>query len=119
MAQMSWLCSLVLREWGATTEIFAIDGKFTKPMFLGDTITCTGIVTELHPLGPGRDYVVIAATAYNGDGETVGVSTLSVRKPQWKGGRWPRSRSTASGCSPSARGASSRRTASSCASSRF
>ena len=81
MAQMSWLCSLVLREWGATTEIFAIDGKFTKPMFLGDKITCTGIVTELHPLGGGRDYVVVAATAYNGDGEIVGVSTLSVRTP--------------------------------------
>ncbi len=32
MAQMSLLCSLVLRAWGAATEITRIEGKFTKPV---------------------------------------------------------------------------------------
>jgi acyl dehydratase len=80
MAQMSLLCSLVLRAWGATTQITHIEGKFTKPMFLGETITLTGVVTEVHPLGEGRDYVVIATTATDSAGDVVGVTTLSVRK---------------------------------------
>jgi acyl dehydratase len=80
MAQMSLLCSLVLRAWGATTQITHIEGKFTKPMFLGETITLTGVVTEVHPLGEGRDYLVIATTATDSAGDVVGVTTLSVRK---------------------------------------
>jgi acyl dehydratase len=80
MAQMSLLCSLVLRAWGATTQITHIEGKFTKPMFLGETITLTGVVTEVHPLGEGRDYLVIATTATDSTGDVVGVTTLSVRK---------------------------------------
>jgi acyl dehydratase len=80
MAQMSLLCSLVLRAWGATTQITHIEGKFTKPMFVGETITLTGVVTEVHPLGEGRDYLVIATTATDSAGDVVGVTTLSVRK---------------------------------------
>ncbi len=80
MAQMSLLCSLVLRAWGATTQITNIEGKFTKPMFLGETITLTGVVTEVHPLGEGRDYLVIATTATDSAGDVVGVTTLSVRR---------------------------------------
>ena len=80
MAQMSLLCSVVLRAWGATTEITKIEAKFTKPVWLGETITCTGTVTELHPLGEGRDYVVLAMKARDSVGDVVGVSTLSVRR---------------------------------------
>jgi acyl dehydratase len=80
MAQLSLLCSVVLRAWGATTEITKIEAKFTKPVWLGETITCTGTVTELHPLGEGRDYVVLAMEARDSVGDVVGVSTLSVRR---------------------------------------
>jgi acyl dehydratase len=80
MAQMSLLCSLVLRAWGARTQITHIEGKFTKPVFVGETITLTGVVTEVHPLGQGRDYLVIATTATDSAGDVVGVTTLSVRK---------------------------------------
>ena len=80
MAQLSLLCSVVLRAWGATTQITKIEAKFTKPVWLGETITCTGTVTELHPLGAGRDYVVLAMKAQDSVGDVVGVSTLSVRK---------------------------------------
>ena len=80
MAQLSLLCSVVLRAWGARTEITKVEAKFTKPVWLGETITCTGTVTELHPLGEGRDYVVLAMEAQDSVGDVVGVSTLSVRK---------------------------------------
>ena len=80
MAQLSLLCSVVLRAWGATTEITKIEAKFTKPVWLGETIACTGTVTELHPLGAGRDYVVLAMKAQDSVGDVVGVSNLSVRK---------------------------------------
>lgn len=81
MAQMSLLCSVVLRAWGATTRITSIDGKFTKPMFLGETITFHAVVAEVHPLGPGADHVVVAAKATDSGGDTVGVSTLRVAVP--------------------------------------
>jgi acyl dehydratase len=80
MAQMSLLCSLVLRAWGAGTRITHIEGKFTKPIFVGETITLTGVVSEIHPLGDGRDHLVIATTATDSAGDIVGVTTLSVRK---------------------------------------
>ena len=80
MAQLSLLCSVVLRAWGARTEITKVEAKFTKPVWLGETITCTGTVTELHPLGAGRDYVVLAMKAQDSVGDVVGVSNLSVRK---------------------------------------
>ena len=80
MAQLSLLCSVVLRAWGATTEITKVEAKFTKPVWLGETLTCTGTVTELHPLGEGRDYVVLAMEGRDSVGDVVGVSTLSVRR---------------------------------------
>lgn len=81
MAQMSLLCSLVLRAWGAATQITHVEGKFTKPIFVGETITFTGVVTEVHPLGEGRDHLVVATTATDSGGDVVGVTTLSVHKP--------------------------------------
>jgi acyl dehydratase len=81
MAQMSLLCSLVLRAWGAATEITRIEGKFTKPVFVGETVKLTGVVTEVHPLGEGRDHLVVATTASDSSGDVVGVTSLSVRKP--------------------------------------
>jgi acyl dehydratase len=81
MAQMSLLCSLVLRAWGAATEIIRIEGKFTKPVFVGETVKLTGVVTEVHPLGEGRDHLVVATTASDSSGDVVGVTSLSVRKP--------------------------------------
>lgn len=80
MAQLSLLCSVVLRAWGAMTEITKIEAKFTKPVWLGETITCSGVVTELHPLGQGRDYVVLAMRGRDSAGDVVGVCNLSVRR---------------------------------------
>lgn len=81
MAQMSLLCSLVLREWGPLTRLRRVDGKFTLPMFLGDALTFSGVVTELHPLGNEHDHVVVATKAANSSGDTVGVTTLHVELP--------------------------------------
>jgi acyl dehydratase len=76
-----YAASLVLRAWGAATQITHVEGKFTKPIFVGETITFTGVVTEVHPLGEGRDHLVVATTATDSGDDVVGVTTLSVHKP--------------------------------------
>ena len=55
--------------------------KFTKPVRVGQTTRCTGVLTELHPLGPGRNAVVIAVTARDTTDEVVAVGTFRVAVP--------------------------------------
>lgn len=82
MFTMSLMVSVVDRAWrhlGASVQ--TMQSKFTKPVPVGSVTRCTGVITELHPLGPGRNAVVVAVTARNGEGDTVGICTIRVAVP--------------------------------------
>lgn len=82
MFTMSLMASVIDRAWrhlGAS--ITTMQTKFTKPVRVGETTRCTGLVTELHPLGPGRNAVVVAVTARDSTGDVVGVGTFRVAVP--------------------------------------
>jgi hypothetical protein len=44
-------------------------------------LTCTGIVKEAHPLGPGRNYVVVSLVAQNRYDQPVAIATARVDLP--------------------------------------
>ena len=82
MFTMSLMASVIDRAWrhdGAS--IMTMESKLTKPVEVGQTTTCTGVITELHPLGPGRNAVVVAVTARDTAGDVVGVCTFRVAVP--------------------------------------
>ncbi|HEX3751700.1 MAG TPA: MaoC family dehydratase [Streptosporangiaceae bacterium] len=82
MFTMSLMTSVIDRAWrheGAS--ILTIEAKLTKPVPVNQTTRCTGVITELHPLGPGRNAVVVAVTARDGGGDVVGVGTFRVAVP--------------------------------------
>jgi acyl dehydratase len=82
MFTMSLMTSVIDRAWrheGA--RILTIEAKLTKPVPVNQTTRCTGMITELHPLGPGRNAVVVAVTARDGGGDVVGVGTFRVAVP--------------------------------------
>jgi len=82
MFTMSLMTSVIDRAWrheGAS--ILTIEAKLTKPVPVNQTTRCTGEITELHPLGPGRNAVVVAVTARDGGGDVVGVGTFRVAVP--------------------------------------
>ena len=82
MFTMSLMTSVIDRAWrheGAS--ILTIEAKLTKPVPVNQTTRCTGEITELHPLGPGRNAVVVAVTARDGSGDVVGVGTFRVAVP--------------------------------------
>jgi acyl dehydratase len=82
MFTMSLMASVIHRAWHARGgRILKMDTKFTKPVPVGQAIRCEGRITEVHPLGPGRNAVVVAVTAYDGDGGTVGVGSFRVAVP--------------------------------------
>lgn len=78
MASMALMTSVVLRAWGAAAAIRSIDSKFTKPTPVGQSLTASGVVTETHPIAPGRNYVVVDVRAMDRDGDVVGVSRIEV-----------------------------------------
>jgi acyl dehydratase len=82
MFTMSLMTSVIDRAWrheGAS--ILTIEAKLTKPVPVNQTTRCTGVITELHPLGPGRNAVVVAVTARDGAGDVVGAGTFRVAVP--------------------------------------
>ena len=82
MFTMSLMTSVIDRAWrhdGAS--ILTMESKLTKPVAVGQTTRCTGVITELHPLGPGRNAVVIAVTARDTTGDVVGVCNFRVAVP--------------------------------------
>ena len=82
MLTMSLMTSVVLNAWyryGAW--ITNLEAKFTKPVPAGDTMHATGFVKEVHPLGPGRNCVLVELAAHNLAGETVGVGSARVAIP--------------------------------------
>jgi acyl dehydratase len=82
MFTMSLMASVIDRAWrheGAS--ILTMESKLTKPVGVDQTARCTGVITELHPLGPGRNAVVVAVTARDTTGDVVGVCTFRVAVP--------------------------------------
>jgi len=79
---MSFLGS-VLSDWAYPVGgwIKKMDCKFIKPVLPGDKITCGGVVTEKHPIGQGKDFVVVSIYAANQKGEMVAVGEAEVTLP--------------------------------------
>lgn len=55
-----------------------LNSKFIAPVRPGDTITCRGVVTELHPRVHSEQFITVKLTAENQNGETVAVSNAKV-----------------------------------------
>ena len=82
MFTMSQMASVVQRAWGAGGAVIErMETKFTKPVTAGQTVRFEGEVRELHPHGPGRNFVLLAMNATDADGATVGVGSFRVRVP--------------------------------------
>lgn len=81
MATMSLMASVVTRSWGPMAQITRMRSKFTKPVWVGQTLTMTGSVRELHYLNPGRNYAVVHVEARDGDSDLVGFCEFDVRLP--------------------------------------
>lgn len=82
MFTISAMASVIHRAWGpGGAFIRKLETKLTKPVPPGQTIRAEGVVIELHPLGEGRNDVVVKTTATDGDGDVVGLGTFRVRVP--------------------------------------
>lgn len=79
MATMSLMASVVTRAWGATTQITRMKSKFTKPVWVGQTLSCKGEVKELHYLTPGHNFAVINVQVTDSNNDLVGFCDLDVR----------------------------------------
>jgi len=79
MATMSLMASVVTRAWGPATQIIRLKSKFTKPVWVEQTISFKGEVKELHYLTPGRNYAVINVQATDSENDLVGFCDLDVR----------------------------------------
>lgn len=82
MFTMSLMASVIHRAWHARGAVIQkMDTKFTKPVPVGQTIRCAGVVEELHPIGAGRNHVVVRVTARDDEGDVVGVGDFRVAIP--------------------------------------
>lgn len=79
MFTMSLMTSVIVRGWGAANaRVRSIEVKFTKPVAVGTLLRCTGKVKELHPIGPGRNFVVVDLHAMDTTGATMGIGSAAV-----------------------------------------
>ena len=82
MFTMSLMASVVLRAWGAASpRVRCIEAKFTKPVEVGSWLKCFGTVKELHPIGPGRNFVVVELQAVDSNDAIVAVGSAQVALP--------------------------------------
>lgn len=82
MMTMSFMATM-LSDWAYPVGgwIKEMETKFVKPVTPGSTVTCSGVVTELHPIGEGENFVVVDMKAVNQDGATVAVGKAWVTLP--------------------------------------
>ncbi len=80
MCTMSFMVSTVT-DWCYADGGFIsrIQSKFVAPVRPGDTITCSGEVTELHPRDDGKSFVVVELLAKNDSDVTVAWAKANVR----------------------------------------
>jgi acyl dehydratase len=82
MFTMSLMASVAVRAFaGGSARIRTVEAKFTKPVPVGSTLRCSGKVKELHPIGPGRNFVTVELAAHNPAGEVMGIGTAEVLLP--------------------------------------
>jgi acyl dehydratase len=82
MFTIAVMASVIDRAWRhGGASIRSMRTTLTKPVPPGQVIRAEAVVTELHPLGPGRSEVLVKATATDGDGDVVGVGSFRVRVP--------------------------------------
>jgi len=83
-AQTQSLLCKVITDWAYPSGglLKRLESKFIKPVPVNSTCTYGGVVTELHPIGKGKDFVTLDLWATNQDGETVAVATAQVIIPQ-------------------------------------
>ena len=82
MFTMSLMASVALRGFGpGVGRVRAVEAKFTKAVAVGSTLRCTGKVKELHPIGPGRNFVTVELSATNPAGDVMGVGSAEVLLP--------------------------------------
>ena len=82
MCTFSFMTSVVT-DWCYSSGGFIsrLESKFVQPVRPGDTITCTGVVTEKHPRRKTKSFVVVELSAENQRGETVAVAKANVILP--------------------------------------
>ena len=77
------LMMTVISRWayplGGKIKMFEV--KLFKPVPPNSTLTFGGIVTEKHPIGEGRNFVVIELYAKNEKEETVAIGKAEVKLP--------------------------------------
>ena len=82
MFTQSLMASVPIRAWGAGSVVFrTMEAKFTKPVPVGTMLTCTGKVKELHPIGPGRNFIVLELQALDSADTVMGIATASIALP--------------------------------------
>lgn len=83
-AQTQSLLCKVITDWGypSGAMLKRIESKFIKPVPVNSTCTYGGVVTELHPVGKGRDFVTLELWAKDQDGDKIAVATAQVVIPQ-------------------------------------
>lgn len=82
MFTISLMASVILRNWGPDKiHVKTVETKFTKPVEVGQELKCWGIVRELHPIGPGRNFVRVDLQAVTDGDATVSVGFAEVVLP--------------------------------------
>jgi 3-hydroxybutyryl-CoA dehydratase len=82
MCTFSFMTSVVTNWcYGSGGFISKLESKFVKPVRPGDTVTCTGVVTEKHPRKTAKSFVVVELSAENQRGEKVAVAEAHVLLP--------------------------------------
>lgn len=82
MMTMSFMVS-VATNWALPSmlKITKMISKFTKPVVAGTTVNCSGVVSEKHPICPGKNFVVVELKAEDQNGELLGLCQTTVVFP--------------------------------------
>lgn len=82
MMTMSFMATM-LSDWAyaAGGWVMEMESKFVKPVTAGSTVIWSGVVTELHLMGKGKNFVVVDAKAINQEGATLAVGKARVAFP--------------------------------------
>lgn len=77
------LMTSVITNWAYASggRLKKLEVKLIKPVPVGSTCTYGAVVSEKHPIGKGKDFVVLDLWAANQDGEKVAVGTAQVTLP--------------------------------------